>query len=107
MFYFAAAHYVLVNGSDSCSDSPCLTLNRLLGQSLHETHSDRNIHIETNTSLNITQKTMVGILKHFDTLFYSSEEHFISDNLNKVSKCFKIVKGPPIQSLLQIISPRL
>ena len=45
-------------------------------------------------------------LKHFDTLFYSSEEHFISDNLNKVSRCFKIVKGPPIQSLLQIISPR-
>ena len=40
-------------------------------------------------------------LKHFDTLFYSSEEHFISDNLNKVSKRFKIVKGPPIQSLLQ------
>ena len=46
-------------------------------------------------------------LKHFDTLFYSSKEHFISDNLNKVSKCFKIVKGPPIQSLLQIISPHL
>ena len=44
-------------------------------------------------------------LKHFDTLFYSSEEHFISDNLDKVSKYFKIVKGPPIQSLLQIISP--
>ena len=47
------------------------------------------------------------ILKHFDTLFYSSEEHFISDNFNKVSKCFNIVKGPPIQSLLQIISPCL
>ena len=46
-------------------------------------------------------------LKHFDTLFYSSEEHFISDNLNKVSSCFKIVKDPPAQSLLQIISPRL
>ena len=48
-----------------------------------------------------------ALLKHSDTLFYSSEVHFISDNLNKVSKCFKIVKGPPIQSLLQIISPSL
>ena len=55
---------MLVNGSDSCSEriSPCLTLNRLLEQSLHETHSDRNIHIETNTSLNITQESMVGTL---------------------------------------------
>ena len=50
---------------------------------------------------------IISLLKHFDSLFYSSEEHFISDNLNKVSKCFKIVKGPPVQSLLQIISPRL
>ena len=46
-------------------------------------------------------------LKHSHTLFYSSEEHFLSDNLNKVCSCFKIVKGPPIQSLLKIISPRL
>ena len=29
-------------------------------------------------------------LKHSHTLFYSSEEHFLSDNLNKVSSCFKI-----------------
>ena len=47
------------------------------------------------------------ILKHSHTLFYSSEEHFLSDNLNKVCSCFKIVKGPPIRSLLQIISPHL
>ena len=49
--------------------------------------------------LSICEKLYWIQLKHFDTLFYSSEEHFISDNLNKGSKCFKIVKGPPIQSL--------
>ena len=53
------------------------------------------------------QNRIISFFKHFDTLFYSSEEHFISDNLNKVSKSFKIVKGSPIQSSLQIISPRL
>ena len=60
------------------------------------------------TMICLTNMKLCNIkLKHFDTLFYSSEEHFLSDNLDKVSKCFKIVKGPPIQSLLQIISPRL
>ena len=71
IFYFAAALHVLFKGTDLCSDkdSPCLTLNRLLELSLHQTKDVRNIHIEVDTSLNITQETMVGtsIFLHFET----------------------------------------